>query len=190
MPTVLRMREVFDELDDAERMAEETRRIYFRRFTTDMIAIRGARYLCQRPHGKEREDVFEDYKDAGFTRCDGVIHCIKLGWKNCPLAHKGQYHYPREGKLATIPAEAWCDCNTYIWHWYIGRTGTKNDINVMINSSLMQGILSGVYWLSTGMEYKIVDNSLVRVNLYFLADGIYPEWVIFAKPIHHPTTYQ
>lgn len=149
-----------------------------------MIALHGARYLRHRLYKKDLEDIVEDNKDGGFPGCAGTIDYMTLRWKNCPPAHKGQYHNPREGKLGTIPAEAWCDVDLYTWHWYVPRTGAKNNINVMSNSPLMHDILSSVYGLSTGVGFKIVDNGLVRDNLYFLTDGIYPAWVIFAKAIN------
>lgn len=187
---LLRTGAPYDQLDDGARMAEETTRLYFRRFTTDMIRLYGDSFLNRRPTFAELQSIFDDYTQAGFPGCAGAIDCMKLRWKNCPIAHKGQYHNSKEGKLATIPAEAWCDRNLYIWHWFVGRTGTNNDINVLMNSPLMQDILSGHYKLTTGESYKLVDDGVTRDMLYLLADGIYPDWIIFAKPIHHPTTVQ
>lgn len=52
--------------------------------------------------------------------------------------------------MATISAEVWCDRALYTWHWFVGRIGTNNDVNVLMNSPLMQDILSGQYKFSSG----------------------------------------
>lgn len=54
---------------------------------------------------------------------------MKLNWKNFPPAQKGQYHFPKVGKLATLVVEDWCDSHIYVRHWLAGRAGTDNDKN-------------------------------------------------------------
>lgn len=79
------------------------------------------------------QEIVEEFEDAGFPGCVGALDCMMLHWNNCPIADKGQYHNPKEGKLATLPAEASCDRNVYNWHWNVRRTGMNNDINVQMN---------------------------------------------------------
>lgn len=138
---VLRTGTKYYQLDDGALWAEETIRIYFRRFTTDMLVLDGKRYLNRRPGKHLLNNIVDEYKDAGLPGFAGAIDCMKLRWKNCSSAYKGQYHNPKEGKLATIPAEAWCDRWLYVWNWYGDRTGTNNDINVLMTFPLIQGIL-------------------------------------------------
>jgi hypothetical protein len=108
---------------------------------------------------------------------------MKHTWKNCPKSLKGQYFNPKDGKLAVISIEAWCDRDLYVWHWFAGRSGTNNDLTVASASPLFNDILGGI-WVPD-FPYKVEGEA--RTIPYFLADGIYPSWNIFATPCHHPT---
>lgn len=50
--------------------------------------------------------------------------------------------------------------------------------------------MSGAFNFSTGDQYTITDDGAVRSVTYLLGDLIYPEWPIFANPIHHPNNQQ
>lgn len=187
---LLRTGDSYDRMDDGCKMAEETLRVYFIKFLKDMKELYAEMYLNRRPTRTELKEIESEYNDAGFEGCAGCLDCMKLKWKNCPFAEKGQYHNPKEGKLATIVVEAWCDRSLYIWSWFAGRAGTNNDLNVLAVSPLMSEILRGDFAFEVEEPYKISENGSVRKQLYFLGDGIYPNWPLFAKPIHQPTTDQ
>jgi Plant transposon protein len=104
-------------------------------------------------------------------------------WKYCPSAWKGKFHNPKDSKLAVLIVEAWCDHDLYVWSWFAGRAGTNNDITVANASPLFNDIMTGSW--CTDFEYNIEDKRNVP---YFLVNGIYPAWTIFASPIHVPSS--
>ena len=175
-----------DSLDDATRMSEEIGRQYMRKFLTDVEAIYGGRYLNRRPNEQELNDVERKYRRIGVPGCIGAVDCMKIFWKNCPVSEKGQHLNKKDGKLASIQCEAWCDHDLYCWAWNAGRVGTNNDITVLYRSPLFQDILNGTFSLKKRNGYKILRNGVRRFLFYFLVDGIYPDWPIFLKPIHQP----
>jgi hypothetical protein len=68
--------------------------------------------------------------------------------------------------------------DTWIWHANIGMPGSNNDINILDRSPLMSKIM-----LNDLPQFAFQVNG-TRYNLvYFLADGIYPEWPVFVKSI-------
>lgn len=172
-----------DQLDDANYMAEETTGRYFKSFCRDISAMYGEVYLDRWPTEDELAGIEQRYAELGFPGCAGAIDCMKLYWKNCPYRKKGQYLNRKESsKLAVVQCEAWCDHDLYCWHWYCGRPGTNNDINVLSRSPLFHAILAGRFKFQLPQEYRIVDGGANRRIMYLLADGIYPHWPIFAKP--------
>lgn len=88
--------------------------------------------------------------------------------------------------MDTIQVEVWCDHDLYVWLWFAGRCGTKNDKNMVSVSPLFSDILSGRYALKFEESYRQTDTSVLRNIPYFLADGIYPSWPIFVKAVQRP----
>lgn len=70
-----------------------------------------------------------------------------------------------------------------IWHDFFATAGSNNDINVLNKSPLFIEALRGeaprVQFSVNGNQYN---------TWYYLADGIYPEWVTFVKTIQLPQT--
>ena len=87
-------------------------------------------------------------------------------------------------KLAIMTCEAWADRGLYCWHWFAGRPGTSNDINVVFRSPLFREIMDGSFKFRSRLPYKVTPKGKLRTLLYLLADGIYPNWPVFAKPMH------
>ena len=95
---------------------------------------------------------------------------------------RGQYKKGKE-QGPTVVLEAIVSMDLWFWHAFFGVPGSNNDINVVQVSTLLSNLLSNkspnIKWTCNGKE---------RDYTYFLADGIYPRWKIFAKPIQKPTT--
>ena len=177
-----------DDIDDKARMAPETVRYYMRHFVNDVQQIYGSYFLNRFPSRQELQEIADRYEDDGFVGCIGAVDCCHLLWTNCPLEEKGQYHNPKDSKLAIIKVEAWCDADLFIWHWHCGHAGTSNDKTMVNFSPLFQSILNGQYSIELPRAYCVTPDSPVRSLAYFLADGIYPRWPIFLVPIHQGRT--
>ncbi|XP_062188864.1 uncharacterized protein LOC133892159 [Phragmites australis] len=70
------------------------------------------------------------------------------------------------------------------WRWKNCPTawsGSLNDINVLHRSHLLDNLAAGV---APKVHYSI--NGHYYTMGYYLADGIYPEWATFVKPIQAP----
>ena len=99
-----------------------------------------------------------------------------FAWKNCPKRLAGQYSGHSEGGKNTLILEAIADHRKYFWNINFGDPGSLNDLNVLDKSSIVGSMLSRDLSLTT-TPYEI--NGKPRDWLYFLVDGIYPEWAIF-----------
>lgn len=128
----------------------------------------------------------QNYSKTRIPGCGGAVNCMKPKWKSCPSALKGQYFDGKDRQLAVIQVEAWCDRSLYVWSWFRGRASTNNDLKVLAVSPLFVDILIGLLKFTSMQGYLIVPSGIERYKLYFLADGIYPDWPIFAKPISNP----
>lgn len=102
----------------------------------------------------------------------------------CPLIviFRGQYKKGTE-KYPTVVLEAITSADLWFWHHFFGVPGSCNDLNVLDRSTLLYKLFSNsspnITWTCNGTE---------RTFTYFLADGIYPAWKIFMKPISKPFT--
>lgn len=77
--------------------------------------------------------------------------------------------------------------NLYCWHVFWGRPGTNNDLSFVEFSPLVQGILTGKLQMKLSEGYTI-DGRNRDWHLYYLTDGIYPEYSIFVKSHQAPVT--
>lgn len=180
-----------DVMDDGARMGKETVRKYVHAFLSDVREKYEPVYLNCRPTEDELSNIEQLYNSAAFSGFVGVVECCHIPWKNCLIGQKGQYHSSRNGKLATIVAEALCDPMLYIWSWFSGMAGTNNDLNVLNSSPLFQDIINNAFSFTIAVKYKIIQGIGEESSLpYFLVDGIYRTWSIFAGPIRDPTVDQ
>lgn len=173
-----------DTFDDMARMSETSIRFYFRTLIIDLICLYGTLFLNRFPSQSEMDSLHDRYMQLGFPGCVGAIDCMKFIWKNCPKQLKGQYHNSKESRLATIQCEAWCDHDRYVWSWFSGRPGSNNDLNILAHSPLFQNIFNDRINLRVPHGYTIDPLMDIHYVRYFLVDGRYPRWPIFAKPIH------
>ena len=129
--------------------------------------------------------MFKTNQKQGFPRCIRSVDCMHLHWKNRRRANKGQYHNPKDCKLAMLSCETVADSDLYCWHWFDGRCGSNNDIALVDNSPLFIDMLTGRRRILLRKGY--VFYGTVRYwPLCLLSDGIYPNWTFFVKPIPAP----
>jgi hypothetical protein len=99
----------------------------------------------------------------------------KLPGGTCGAIQRGDIKHP------TIILEAVASYDRWIWHAFFGVAGSNNDINVLNHSPLFTDVLRGeapaVNFTVNGHEYN---------RGYYLADGIYPSWLVFMKGITLP----
>jgi hypothetical protein len=77
--------------------------------------------------------------------------------------------------------EAVVDARLWFWHAFFGTAGSQNDIVVLDRSPLLVDIMHGI-----SPEVSFECNGNTYKHGYYLADGIYPEWPLFMKPISKP----
>ena len=90
-----------------------------------------------------------------------------------------------DGGKNTLILEAISDHRRYIWYANFGDAGSLNDLNVLDKSSIVGSLLAGQFPLQSPEPYSI--NGCERDWLYFLVDGIYPEWSIFVNTFSKPS---
>jgi Plant transposon protein len=117
--------------------------------------------------------------------CFGAWDCKHFVWKNCPMYEQGQYKGHAEGGKRTAILEALADADGYFWYIFFGQPGSLNDINVLNKSSIVAAILDGTFNTRVA-PYTM--NGARRDWLYFLVDGIYPQWSVFVKPFNVPSS--
>ncbi|PXF49586.1 hypothetical protein BWQ96_00656 [Gracilariopsis chorda] len=78
-----------------------------------------------------------------------------------------------------------CDDLLRIWHVMFGTPGAKDDLSIMEQSNLYNAVRGGK-WPPIRQPTCIAG---LTVNwFYYLADGIYPDFRIFMKPLSNPRT--
>ena len=109
----------------------------------------------------------------------GSIDCMHWEGKNCPTGWHGAYS-GRKGR-PTIILEAVASYDTWVWHAFFGVPEAQNDINVLDQSPVFEGLIAGnspaVTFHANGRRYS---------NAYYLADRIYPRYSTFVKTIPNP----
>ncbi|KAG7345428.1 plant transposon protein [Nitzschia inconspicua] len=135
----------------------------------------GDEYLNRTPTVAERNRILKHNKTRGFPGLFASWDCKHFVWDNCPVALQGQHKGHHAGGKYTKILEAIADGSCYIWFVHFGAPGSCNDINVLDKSSIVGALLSGQLDLKTE-PYEI--NGTIRDWMYFLVDGIYPNWAI------------
>ena len=115
-----------DEVDEYARLSGSTLDEAVHRFTRFVVE----KYKPVHLREPTRADlqlvmVMDDYADAGFPGCRGCVDCSHWVWRMCPGAFHGQYQ--GMSKKRSIVMETVADKNLYLWHFYTGLSGTKND---------------------------------------------------------------
>lgn len=167
---------------DYFRMAEPTILETMKRFCRIVSKQFRSEYL-RRPTIQDIKSIEKQYAKLGFPACLGCVDCSGWQWANCPVGWQGQY-IGKEGK-PTLRLEVVSDDSLWIWHIMFGVPGAKNDKSIVNQSTLFNDIRSG-----TWPPYKphIIVSGETIDWFYYLSDGIYPRFRIFAKPHPDPTT--
>ena len=118
-----------------------------------------------------------------FEGCGGKMDCMHLKWRKCPKHLQAGFTSGKDG-CPSVVVSAVAHDNLWCSHVYVGEPGSENDITTLRNDPLFGKVLGG--W---GRDtFRIgTDDARPFLQAYFLVDGIYPEWAIFAKP-GFPTT--
>jgi hypothetical protein len=159
-------------------MGESTSISCVKRFALAIVNVFGSTYL-RAPNAEDTTRLLEFNADRRFLGMLGSIDCTHWSWKNCPAAWHGQFKGYK--KDPTIVLEAVTDHETWIWHAFFGMPGSCNDINVLQRSALMTRLA-----MREGPSVEFEANGHKYNYGYFLADGKYPRWQTFVKPIIQP----
>lgn len=127
-----------DSVDEYMKVAETTLLEILRKFCENIVSLYGDRYL-RSPDENDVAKLMNENGKRGFPGMLGSIDCMHWTWKNCPVAHAGQYQ-GKEGK-PTMVLEAVASQNLHIWHCFFGLPGSLNDINVLDRSPLVDNVV-------------------------------------------------
>lgn len=167
-----------DSLDENLEISETVILKCVKRFCKAVIEVFGEEYL-RAPTEEDIETLLEENAARGFPGMVGSIDCMKWSWKNCPTAWRGAFQ-GKDGS-AQVVLEAVASRDLWIWHAFVGMPGASNDINVLDASPLMSEYLD-----DEAPKFRYVVNAREYTFLYWLADGIYPEWSCFIRTISSP----
>jgi len=130
-----------DICDDYLKLAGSTAIKCMKDFCIAVIEIFGNEYL-RNPTKEDIERILVENASRGFPGMLGSLDCMHWKWKNCPTAWHGSHVNGKIG-APTLILEAVATRNLWIWHCFFGMAGTNNDLNVLDNSHLFDGIISG-----------------------------------------------
>ena len=167
-----------DAVDEYIQIGDSTALKAMRHFCRAIIKAFGATYL-RAPNQQDIARLLAEGESRGFPGMLGSIDCMHWEWRNCPTAWKGQF--TGRYKKPSMILEAVADHKLWFWHAYFGMPGSCNDINVVHRSPLfsryMEGQTAPVNFNVNGRAYN---------TGYYLADGIYPDWIAFVKSVRQP----
>lgn len=111
----------------------------------------------------------------------GSMDCMHVHWKNCPKGFQSAFKGKEE--KPSIALEAAADYNLWFWHTSFGYPGALNDLNILQMSPLVEMMTNGRMERleKSFVPFKVGTESFQK--LYFLVDGIYPEYSRFVKTV-------
>jgi len=133
--------------------------------------------LLRRPTNADICCIEQHYARLGLPGCIGCVDCSEWLWDKCPVGLQGQY-IGKEGKPALRLEVVWDD-QLWVRHLKFGIPGAQNDVSITNQSKLFNDIRTGK-WPPRTPSLNIAGRDINW--FYYLADGIYPRFRIFAKP--------
>jgi hypothetical protein len=131
----------------------------------------------------DAKNVCQLHKEQhGIDGMIGLLDCMHVYWKNCPVAWQGQYQ--GKEKYPTLVLEAMCDYNLYFWHHEFGAAGTLNDISIWDLSGLHKTFVDGTF--SNNCDFPFTIDGKQFDQLWVTVDGIYPKLSRFVKTLSQP----
>jgi hypothetical protein len=147
------------------------------RFCEDVIAVFGEYYLRE-PNMDDTARLLSINESRGFPGMLGSIDCMHWRWKNYPFGWQRQFKGHKEG--CTVILETVASHDLWIWHSFFDMAGSNNDINMLHRSPVFSRLIEGT---APQISYEINGNPYDKS--YYLADGIYPSWPTFVKPVRN-----
>lgn len=171
-----------DECVEYSRLAEPTCLACLKNFTAELRALFEAEWL-RLPNAGEIETLSKEFSQLGFPGCIGALDCASWFWDLCPIGLQGKNMSNKE-KRPNVRMEAVCDDYLRIWYLNFGCPGSKNDVQILSNSSLFNMIRTAE-WPS--FRQNIVFPSGFTLKwFYYLVDGIYPQLRFLMQSIGFP----
>ncbi|XP_039778578.1 protein ALP1-like [Panicum virgatum] len=167
-----------DAVDEYIQIGDSTALKAMRHFCRAIIKAFGATYL-RAPNQQDIARLLAEGESRGFPGMLGSIDCMHWEWRNCPTAWKGQF--TGRYKKPSMILEAVADHKLWFWHAYFGMPGSCNDINVVHRSPLFSRYMEGQ---TAPVNFNV--NGRAYDTGYYLADGIYPDWIAFVKSVRQP----
>ncbi|XP_059669231.1 uncharacterized protein LOC132314375 [Cornus florida] len=169
-----------DHYDEYIKIGESTAIKCLKAFCNAIVVVYAEEYM-RPPNETDIERLLEEGEQRGFLGMLGFIDCMHWEWKNCPV----EWHDTYRGRSSknTLILEAVASQDLSIWHAFFGMTGSHNDINVLDQSPVFNGIVNGQL-----PPFNYVVNGHHYIMGYYLFDGIYPKWATLIQTIPHSTT--
>jgi len=172
--------EPYDRADEYVRLRKSTISIAVDKLVNFIVNHYAPMYL-RAPNESELRGILERNAARGMPACIGSIDCSHLQWRACPTALQGQYQNRK--RTRSVFMDTVCDEDTYVCPLNVGAAGSNNDLNELKFSPLYHAIVAGM-WPPRTMSFTF--NERTRTMPYYLADGIYPAYPIFATPYPRP----
>lgn len=171
-----------DSQDEYLQVSETVAANALKSFCQLMVLEFGEEYLNRTPTQQEKRRILEVNARRGFPGLFASWDCKHFIWDKCPVRLQGQHRGHHAGGKHTKILEAIADDTCFFWFINFGDPGSLNDLNVLAKSSIVGSLISGL--LDIKCDPYLLHGRR-RDWMYFLADGIYPEWAMFVKTIPH-----
>jgi hypothetical protein len=166
------------QFDDQAGFSKTTINSRFKKVVRSIVTILGPIFLPDEPDAAMESQILQTMADRGFIGCAGSLDCTHVKWR-CPKSHQPLY----KGKESetTIVIQCIASPSLYCTNCFVGSAGSNNDLTTLRLSNFVHRILNGTSGMFT---FNISGETFTRK--YYLADGIYPPWSIFATPTSNP----
>ena len=181
--TVLRMLRTGNscqQLHDQAGFSKATIAVKFKMAIEAIVSRWGPIFMPDEPDSVVESEILQSMGDRGFIGCAGSFDCTHVTWK-CPK--RAQPLFKGKENDTTVVAQCIAGPNLYCTHCFVGSAGTNNDLTTLRLDGFVHRILNG---LTGSHTFTLAGETFHRK--YYLADGIYPSWSIFATTIASPVT--